>query len=214
MILKNIKNIIIPALLILTMTLFAGGMAEAAEASVKLELPVRQIIEVRDGTVGSVPTTGTYELSVLSEDAPMPEGSKDKAYSFTIEGRDNSVTLSFIYTHGGIFQYRLIQTTQGAGNYACDGTEYQISVYVKNADDGGLVTEVIAEKESGKKSGEICFINRYEGPQAVVTPDADTKPVKTGDDGEVFLQIFFAGSAATVLFAAVCFGRRRRAAEP
>ena len=42
-----------------------------------------------------------------------------------------------------------------------DRSSYIIAVYIKNGENGKLVPQVIAEKNDGKKYGELMFYNSY-----------------------------------------------------
>ncbi|MFR2373182.1 MAG: hypothetical protein ACLS8T_37010 [Anaerobutyricum sp.] len=42
-----------------------------------------------------------------------------------------------------------------------DRSSYIIAVYIKNGENGKLVPQVIAEKNDGKKCGELMFYNSY-----------------------------------------------------
>ncbi|MTQ69437.1 hypothetical protein GMD08_10065 [[Ruminococcus] torques] len=44
---------------------------------------------------------------------------------------------------------------------AYDRSSYIIAVYIKNGENGKLVPQVIAEKNDGKKCGELMFYNSY-----------------------------------------------------
>ena len=46
-------------------------------------------------------------------------------------------------------------------NYTYDRSSYIIAVYIKNGENGKLVPQVIAEKNDGKKYGELMFYNSY-----------------------------------------------------
>lgn len=46
-------------------------------------------------------------------------------------------------------------------NYTYDRSSYIIAVYIKNGENGKLVPQVIAEKNDGKKCGELMFYNSY-----------------------------------------------------
>ncbi|MFQ7420354.1 MAG: hypothetical protein ACLRNZ_11075 [Blautia massiliensis (ex Durand et al. 2017)] len=46
-------------------------------------------------------------------------------------------------------------------NYTYDRSSHIIAVYIKNGENGKLVPQVIAEKNDGKKYGELMFYNSY-----------------------------------------------------
>lgn len=52
-------------------------------------------------------------------------------------------------------------TSESKENYTYDRSSYIIAVYIKNGENGKLVPQVIAEKNDGKKCGELMFYNSY-----------------------------------------------------
>lgn len=177
---KHIKKKAVLALLLLNLLVMANSMVYAAENQISLALAVKQTIEYKNVTIEQLNKTGTYELTSLTEDTPMPEGSENNVYAFSIKGIDETVKIPIVYTHGGIYQYQLVQTTEEQTDYIYDKTNYKITVYVKNSANGGLVSEVIAENGSGKKCGEITFFNKYQKKDDAQQQDKDS--VKTGDE--------------------------------
>lgn len=53
------------------------------------------------------------------------------------------------------------QNYEAKENYTYDRSSYIIAVYIKNGENGKLVPQVIAEKNDGKKCGELMFYNSY-----------------------------------------------------
>ena len=193
----HIKQKAILALLLLNLLIMTNSVAYAAENQISLELAVKQTIEYENTATEQFNKTGTYELTGLTEEAPMPEGSEHNVYAFSINGVDETVKISMVYTHGGMYQYQLTQTTKKQDAYTYDETKYKITVYVKNSENGGLVAEVMAENGSGKKCGDIIFQNEYHGQKKQV--GQNTTPVKTGDETNMIIW-FILGSGSVMLF--------------
>lgn len=74
---------------------------------------------------------------------------------------DNEKMISLQFQHGGVYRYHLVQTSKDKENYTYDRSSYIIAVYIKNGENGKLVPQVIAEKNDGKKCGELMFYNSY-----------------------------------------------------
>lgn len=74
---KNIRNKVIQTLLIFSLMMISGDTVLAAENEISLELPVKQILDVPKDISEQVGMKGTYELTGLTEEAPMPENSEN-----------------------------------------------------------------------------------------------------------------------------------------
>ncbi len=193
---RNIKAVFIMAIMLLNLGAFFGSTAYASESTAEVSLDVVQTFEIENAGSEKVELLGTYELSALSEEAPMPDG--NKVYRFSIDGSDKTHVIELAYTHAGVYKYSLKQTTQHAENYFYDKTNYIITVYVKNTADGKLVPEVVAESGSGKKSSSISFKNLYKGKDTVQPENGGS--VKTSDEHNVFFWLFLTVASSAALF--------------
>lgn len=206
-----IKQKAILALLLLGLLVIPDSAAYAAGNQISVELAVRQTIEYENAALEQFNKTGTYELTGLTEDAPMPEGSGQNLYAFSLNGVNETAEIPITYTHGGMYQYQLVQTTKKQDGYTWDETKYRITVYIKNSENGGLISEVIAEKGSGKKSGEIIFQNEFHGSQnenqgqnngyqgQQYHAGISRKPVKTGDETNRMMWLILGSSSAAFI---------------
>lgn len=152
----------------------SGGNARAMEAQVNVKVPVTQTFTTKQAQQVSVNKKSNYKLTALEADAPMPEenidgGANENAsvgvdgtYTFSMEGNAQT-ELSMTYHHGGVWKYRVVQTTPDAEYYTYDRTEYILSVYVENQPDGALSAQVFAENGQGEKCESIHFSNGYTG---------------------------------------------------
>ncbi len=193
---RNIKAVFIMAIMLLNLGILFSGKAYADANSVEVPLSVTQTFEVENAEPEKINRTGTYSLIAVSQDAPMPD-SENNIYTFSIDGSGKNHVIALTYAHGGTYKYSLKQDTADAQNYVYDRTEYTLTVYIKNTDDGKLVFEVIVENGSGKKCSEINFVNRYKGKDPVPPQKGDT--VKTGDENMLSLWIISAAASALML---------------
>ena len=108
----HIKQKAILALLLLNLLIMTNSVAYAAENQISVELAVKQTIAYENTAIEPFHKTGTYELTGLTEEAPMPEGSEQNVYAFSIDGVNETVKIPMVYTHGGMYQYQLTQTTK------------------------------------------------------------------------------------------------------
>lgn len=143
-----------------------GSTVYARQTQIGAVFPVGQTFTVKNAGQASVELSGTYELTALDADSPMPEGSADGSYTFTLDGSEQRELL-VTYVHGGSYRYRLRQITPDAERYDYDRRIYTIRVYVQNGKDGELTALVIAENEQKEKCENLFFENTYTGKAGV-----------------------------------------------
>lgn len=149
---KNIKTNVTLTIMLLNLMILFENTVYASENKVIVSLPVKQVFEVQNVAPDNLNQAGTYELTGLSQDTPMPNSSRNGIYVFTINGSNDKTVIPFTYTRVGVYQYKLLQTTKDAENYIYDRTGYTITVYIKNSETGKLISEVIVENGSGNKT--------------------------------------------------------------
>lgn len=197
---KSIKYKTILAVLLLNLMLFSVSTVYASEKNVEFSLPVTQTFKLPESLSVKPDMRCTYQLEAAS-DAPMPEGSTNRIYNFSMDGKDMQTGISFRYAHDGVYNYQLSQTTEDAEHYVYDRTIYTITVYIKNTESGKLTSEVIVQNGTGKKCGEILFQNAYEEENSSVPPS--TEHPKTGDDTDITTWIVL--SISSLLLAILIF---------
>ena len=71
--------------------------------------------------------------------------------------------LNILIHHAGsnVLHFHISDNRIDKENYTYDRSSYIIAVYIKNGENGKLVPQVIAEKNDGKKYGELMFYNSY-----------------------------------------------------
>ncbi|MDO4288150.1 MAG: FctA domain-containing protein [Eubacterium sp.] len=183
---KNLKRTV--AALLVTL-LCLGGIGASAFAEEQSEatvtLPVTQIFNL-SGDAAEAAEDCSYQL-VGDADEPMPQGSIDGIYTFTLKGTTEA-KLSMTYAHAGVWHYTLkpvaLQTGEG---YSCEDKTYQIDVYVKNTDDGGLLPEVVVSDEAtGQKTDGLVYTHSFQGKVPQSTPQDN---VATGISSENLLYL-------------------------
>lgn len=190
---KILRKIKLSAILLFLFFIMPISSAYAAANSVEIDLPVKQTFVVHNQGTTKVNLTGTYELSATDESTPMPDGSKDGKYIFTIDGADAQATLSTSYAKTGTYNYTLKQITTGTDNYSYDRSSYTITVYIKNGNAGNLNYQVIVKNEDNEKCGEILFRNSYKGSNKP-DPKPSDKPT-TGDASDISFWIILGMSS-------------------
>ena len=119
------------------------------------------IISYENSNEKGIDLTGTYEFRALDIGIPMPGDSDNDRHVFVLDGNNAEKMISLQFQHGGVYRYHLVQTSKDKENYTYDRSSYIIAVYIKNGENGKLVPQVIAEKNDGKKCGELMFYNSY-----------------------------------------------------
>ena len=208
---KN-KQILVFALLF-SFLCFPVKQAFAAAGMTEVPLTVKQSFVV-ENPVKEMDFTGNYEFRALDQEAPMPENTKNGIYSFSLNGEQVETTFLLQYLHAGVYHYQLVQTTAEKERYQYDKSCYEITVYVKNGENGELASEVVAEKGDGKKCGDLEFQNSYQGnppessePSNPSKPNDPSKPVKTGDTTPVMAYVILA-AGALLLIAVLAYFRK------
>ncbi len=165
--------------------LLAPGQAFAEEATrldnSSASIPVSQIFELEYANAVDLGNTDpdyqtfTYILSTEDADAPLPGGSVNGEYAFTMDGNE-TVQLpiammtgeekDLIFKHAGVYTYELKQDQEGKDQppYTLDATSYTIRIYVVNENNGIRLEAVTAENvQSETKVKGIEFSNLYTG---------------------------------------------------
>lgn len=155
--------------------LFWGAGARAADG-IAVTIPVHQTFGVTYGD-STVNREGTYELSAVATDAPLPEGSRNGKYLFFIDGEDQEASISLYFTETGYREYQLRQVTADAEGYSYDPTVYTIRVSITRQPDGTLTSAIVGVKPSGEKTEEILFANSYTGtpPETETETESETE---------------------------------------
>ena len=193
----------------------------AAMGGVSIELPVSQLLTVENSNNESLPLNFNefqYTLTAKEPGNPMPEGSTDGTYGFTIKGEKEMDLPPMVFQSTGRYQYQLEQTGMGTNSrYTYDREVYTITVYIKDQGSGGLSAEVTAARSNGEKVERMAFHNHYKTDGGKAYVPNPTKPtghkstantVKTGDDTNLVL---WAGLLLiTSLYLAVIFIKKQR----
>lgn len=157
---KKNRQILVLAALLFSFLCFPADKVLAASNVVEVPLTVKQNFEENSNEKG-IDLTGTYEFRALDIGIPMPGDSDNDRHVFVLDGNNAEKMISLQFQHGGVYRYHLVQTSKDKENYTYDRSSYIIAVYIKNGENGKLVPQVIAEKNDGKKYGELMFYNSY-----------------------------------------------------
>lgn len=206
------RHFILPMLVAMVFMMSATVYASSESASV--QIPVKQIFTVKQGTVQKEGDVFYYQLTSQKAENPMPEESKDGAYSFSLKDTQEETLQEITYHKIGDYEYQMEQTvSEKKEGYGYDQKAYTVVVSIRSREDGGLYADLILKNEAGEKVETASFTNTYTGKKLsggtgtggtspnYTTPSSQSRPlVKTGDETKVFLLLaLLAGSAVTLV---------------
>lgn len=196
------------ATIILMTMLFFLSMQISAFASdncTVVKIPVRQIF---DSKVEDIADESSYIMTTDQNDAPMPTGSRNRQYSWTMK-RNEATKITLNVETEGQYHYYIYQTTEKKDDYKYDQSRYYVTVEAYYNELNQLKVVTIVANEKGEKIEAISFKNSYMGEEKPNTtqPSSTLQPsgpshsdgsgkinsVKTGDDSPVmgyFLLLF------------------------
>ena len=170
-------TLIAVALLLLASQQGAVAQGYPSAQSVNARIPVLQIFTTN---VSGVKSRFDYVLEAQTPSAPMPDGSSEGEYAFSMEGSVSS-ELTICADKIGRSLYTLFQCVGDAQKgYHYDRSVYWITVDVYQDTQGQFRATVVMQPEGGAKVSVATFQNSYSW-QLPVTPPGDGGSVKTGD---------------------------------
>ena len=179
--------------------------AEAASQKTVVKIPVSQTFEIKNQVPDGLNREFQYIMTCEEAKAPMPEETSEGTYTFTLKDNEKKV-IEIAYEHAGVYYYNLKQqVSDKKEKVSYDETNYKVAVYVTNADNGGLDTQVVVKNPDGTKSAEAFFHNSYTGDN----PAKGNTIVKTGDTQNIILWCSIAAIAVAVFFLAVFIRRKK-----
>lgn len=170
--------------------LFTHGLSSYAQSAVHIRIPVQQVLEESEKLSGE--KKFEYILESEEPETPMPEGSSEKSYTFSIEGNTQS-DLLIEMNNVGIYSYKLKQSNVSEKKeWLTDERVYDIEVYVKNGQDNELTPVVIIKNNENDKPERAVFVNRYIPAVSEQTVEMDQSKnihakdkIQTGDKSSV-----------------------------
>lgn len=189
--------------LLVAVILLLGLQTAAYAESVTARLPVEQTFSTN---LTGVDNTFRYVLRADEPGAPMPNGSVNGEYAFTLRG-NTSIELQFNASQAGTYHYTLAQDVSGAEEwYEYDRRQYTVMLEVYLDSDNRLSTVLLIYNPAGEKVESVVFSNRYAQPASPTSPTSPTSPisppsvggsVQTGDENN--LPFYLAMMAASAL---------------
>lgn len=189
--------------LLVAVILLLGMQTSAYAESVTAHLPVEQTFSTN---LTGVDNVFHYVLRADEPGAPMPDGSVNGEYAFTLRG-NTSIDLQFNASQVGTYHYTLTQDVIDAEEwYEYDRRQYTVMLQVYVGSDGRLTSVLLIYNPAGEKVETAVFSNRYAQPAPPADPISPTSPitppgiggnVQTGDENN--LPFYLAMMAASAL---------------
>lgn len=155
--------------------------------------------------------TATDAACVVSI-TPLDAAPAPAQASLTIQGSGTAYFTGFAFDAPGDYRYTVTQAGSGRPHMTCDTAAYTVTVRVTSRADGGLDTELWAQRGgSTAKAAAVSFVNRYDppaAPAATAAPAVTAAPAARTAKGSAAPALPQTGDAFPVeaLAAALCAG--------
>lgn len=116
----------------------------------------------------TVYTEGTAaDAACVVSITPLDAAPAPAQASLTIQGSGTAYFTGFAFDAPGDYRYTVTQAGSGRPHMTCDTAVYTVTVRVTGRADGGLDTELWAQRGgSTAKATAVSFVNRYDPPAA------------------------------------------------
>ena len=155
----------------------------------------------------TVYTEGTAaDAACVVSITPLDAAPAPAQASLTIQGSGTAYFTGFAFDTPGDYRYTVTQAGSGRPHMTCDTAVYTVTVRVTGRADGGLDTELWAQRGgSTAKATAVSFVNRYDPPAAPAVTAAPAARTAKGSAAPALPQT---GDAFPVeaLAAALCAG--------
>lgn len=156
---KRKMRSVFAALLVMAFGMMANAQTALAAQNPVAEVPV---VITLSGTEPETPEKFTVELRAENGENPMPEGSDNGVYTLELVGADAQKFPAISYPKVGVYRYTISQKAGENGDCTYDKAVYSLTVYVTNAENGGLESTTILYKDSeNDKLDQAAFHNVY-----------------------------------------------------
>lgn len=155
----------------------------------------------------TVRTEGTAaDAACVVSITPLDAAPAPAQASLTIQGSGTAYFTGFAFDAPGDYRYTVTRAGSGRPHMTCDTAVYTVTVRVTGRADGGLDTELWAQRGgSTAKAAAVSFVNRYDPPAAPAVTAAPAVRTAKGSAAPALPQT---GDAFPVeaLAAALCAG--------
>lgn len=154
---KNVKYMLS---LLMCMCLVGTSLTSvlAKNNNASLSLIIEQNFDIKGEEASKVNDLFNYRLIALSDGAPMPQGTSNNQYFFSIKGNDCFEVGPVAFSHEGVYRYQLSHISLASKNYTYDNSTYNIIVYVTKENG---IHSVIENTNTGEKVSKIEYAHSY-----------------------------------------------------
>lgn len=154
---KNVKYMLS---LLMCMCLVGTSLTSvfAKNNNTSLSLIIEQNFDIKGEETSEVDDLFHYRLTALSDEAPMPQGSSNNQYFFSIKGNDCFEVGPMTYLHEGVYRYQLSHISLASNNYTYDNSTFNIIVYVTKENG---IHSVVENTNTGEKVSKIEYTHSY-----------------------------------------------------
>jgi len=147
----------------------------------QVSFSVRQILDIKGIEAQEDVQEFIYVLEDMENKNPLPQGSEDNQYLFSLKGNQSIQLETLAFTQAGEYHYQLrLKENKIDPAFTCDEEIYEITVYVTERM-GELRAYVMAVNTAGLKNEELIFTHSYE--QTEPTQPDPVKPNDTDNTG-------------------------------
>ena len=196
--LKKVKII----LLVMIVFLSYQRPVLAAVDYTNVKIPVQQIVS---GEAKKVSDEFSYVMTTNQNEAPMPEGSRNLQYFWTMKNNVGAEIVMKVRKVGR-YQYKIYQTSEKKDNYLYDQNSYVVIVEAFYDQEDQLKVATVVKNDKGEKVERITFDNSYIGKEkedlSHLSVSSKSDRVKTGDDNTImgyFLLLLISGICLSIL---------------
>lgn len=196
--LKKVKII----LLVMIVFLSYQRPVLAAVDYTNVKIPVQQIFF---SEAEKVSDEFSYVMTTNQNEAPMPEGSRNLQYFWTMKNNVGAEIVMKVRKVGR-YQYKIYQTSEKKDNYLYDQNSYVVIVEAFYDQEDQLKVATVVKNDKGEKVERITFENSYIGKEkedlSHLSVSSKSDRVKTGDDNTImgyFLLLLISGICLSIL---------------
>ena len=179
--LKKVKII----LLVMIVFLSYQRPVLAATDYTNVKIPVQQIFS---SEAEEVSDEFSYVMTTNQNEAPMPEGSRNLQYFWTMKNNVGAEIIMKVRKVGR-YQYKIYQTSEKKDNYLYDQNSYIVIVEAFYDQEDQLKVATVVKNDKGEKVERATFENSYIGKDkedlSYSSDSNKSDRVKTGDDDTI-----------------------------
>lgn len=137
----------------------ASFAAKASAPTIDLQLQVSQKIHTENNGE-PIQTSFSYSLIPLDPDFPLPQGTQENVFIFSIDGNTDYTFPSIFFKKSGTYSYRIKQNVPSShDNIKYDERIYRIDFYIENNDFNLRSPLLVITEEGADKVEHIIFEN-------------------------------------------------------